>query len=193
MSCLNFQLFSLLWQYQSIFACQGSDSLLTISQGVDEIKRNAPLASKVAFEGSQDETETQSLDRLFLVFFFSIVRVAVPFLWRLQRMFTIKQKVLKKSFAKKCGNILILNFVSFETTWCCYNANLQECSPISKIYYYMIILYCYQPYVRHIMIHVLVLWLIILHNTPLSKYKRNIPFSLYIANGLIFVAKKIRG
>lgn len=84
----------------------------------------------------------------------------------------------------------MLNFVSFETTWCCYNANLQVCSPISKIYYYMIILYCYQPYVRHIMIHVLVLWLIILHNTPLSKYKRNIPFSLYIANGLIFVAKK---
>lgn len=102
-------------------------------------------------------------------------------------------KSIKEIFCKKMWQYLILNFVSFETTWCCYNANLQVCSPISKIYYYMIILYCYQPYVRHIMIHVLVLWLIILHNTPLSKYKRNIPFSLYIANGLIFVAKKIRG
>lgn len=40
------------------------------------------------------------------------------------------------------------------------------------------------------MIHVLVLWLIILHNTPFSKYKRNIPISFYIATGLIFVAKK---
>lgn len=178
MPCLNFQLFSLLWQYQSIFTCQGFDSHLTISQWVDEIKRIAPLASK----------DTIAWSTFSAGFFFQLFEL--PFLF-CEDYKECSQS--NKSFAKKCGNTLILNFVSFETTWCCYNANLQVCSPISRIYYYMIILYCYQPYVRHIMIHVLVPWLIILHNTPFSKFKRNIPILLNIANGLIFIAKNIRG
>lgn len=99
----------------------------------------------------------------------------------------IKEIFCKK---KKCVNTL-LNFVSFETrpTWCCYNANVQVCSSISKMYYFrMIILYCYQSYTTYysIMIRLLVLWLIILHDTLLSKHNK--PISLYKANELIFVA-----
>lgn len=153
------------------------------------------MASEDAIKGTQNETETQSPDGLFLLSdIFSNCSSCCSFSLKinLQSMFTIKQKELKKSFAreKKCVNTL-LNFVSFETrpTWCCYNANVQVCSSISKMYYFrMIILYCYQSYTTYysIMIRLLVLWLIILHDTLLSKHNK--PISLYKANELIFVA-----
>lgn len=75
------------------------------------------MASEDAIKGTQNETETQSPDGLFLLSdIFSNCSSCCSFSLKinLQSMFTIKQKELKKSFARK-KNVSIHYWILFHS------------------------------------------------------------------------------
>lgn len=72
--------------------------------------RIAPLASKVAFEGSQGETETQSLDRLFLLFFFFNCSSCCSFSVKITKNVHNQTKRIKEIFCKKMWQYINTEF-----------------------------------------------------------------------------------